>query len=117
MKRILQWAASAGALLALPMVVPGLRIIDFNTALVVALVYGLVVTAAHVLLIPLAYTLFLFVPRLIWNLACLFVVNGGVMLLLAHYIKGFAIAGWQPAVIAAVALAAVNWIAGKLFDN
>lgn len=117
MKRILQWAACAGALLALPHVVPGFKIVDYQTALVVALLYGLVVTAANVLLIPFAYTLFLFVPRLIWNLVCLLLVNGGVMLLLANYIKGFAIASWQPAVIAAVALAVVSWIAGKLFDN
>lgn len=117
MKWILQWAISAAALLGLAHTLPGFKVVDFNTALVVALLYGLVVTAASVLLIPFAYTLFLFVPRSIWKLACLLLVNGGVMLLLAHYVRGFSITGWQPAVIAAVVLAAVNWVAGQLFDS
>lgn len=117
MKRILQWATSAAALLGLAHTLPGIKVVDFNTALVVALLYGLVVTAANVLLIPFAYTLFLFVPRLIWNLLCLLVVNGGVMLVLAHYVRGFVISGWQPAVIAAVVLAVVSWVAGKLFES
>ena len=115
MKRIVQWAGTAGALLALGHALPGFRITDFNTALFVALAYGLLVTLVDLLLIPFAYTIFIFVPRTIWNLGCLLVVNAGVMLALAHWTRGFRIAGWEPAAIAALVLAAVSWVLGMLF--
>lgn len=117
MRYILQWAGSAAALLGLAHSLPGIRVASFNTALVVALVYGLLVTLVNVLLIPFAYTLFIWVPRTIWNLGCLLVVNAAVLLAISYYVRGFEIKDFQTAAIAAVALAIASWLLGKMFAS
>jgi putative membrane protein len=116
MKTIARWVASALAFLAMARWLPGLKVADLETALVVSLVYGLFVTVAAVALIPLAYTVFVFVPRPLWNLGCLLVVNAAVLFACARVVKGFEVAGMETAAVVVVGLSVVSAVAEKLLE-
>jgi putative membrane protein len=102
---LLVWLINALALLALPYVVPSVQVDSFTTALIAALLLGLVNTLIRLLVVLLTLpvtvvTLGLFV----------FVINGLLFWFVASFVKGFSVAGFWSAVLGAI----VSWAASTL---
>src|SRR3989338_9065764 len=94
---IFRWIVNALALLLISSFVPGFGVSSFYTALIAALVLGIVNT----LIRPLILVLTLQVTILTLGLFS-FVVNALMILLTSTIVKGFTVSGFVPAVLAAV---------------
>src|SRR5438094_10536802 len=89
---LIVWLINALALLALPYLVPSVQVDSFTTALVAALLLGLVNT----LIRPLV--LLLTLPATVLTLGLfVFVINGRLFWFVASFVTGFSVAGfWCP---------------------
>jgi len=106
---LLVWLINALALLALPYLVPSVQVDSFVTALVAALVLGLMNTLIRPLLVLLTLpvtvvTLGLFV----------FVINALLFWCVASFVKGFAVGGFWSAFFGAIVYALISWAASHL---
>lgn len=109
MSLLLRWLISAVALLGITQVVPGFRVASFGTALVASLILGLV----NVIVRPIL--LILTLPLNILTLGLFtFVINALMLLLAASLVSGFSIAGFWPALLAALILSIVNLLLGPM---
>ena len=109
MKLLIVWIINALALLALPYLFDSIRIDGFYTALIVALVLGLVNAVVRPLLVLLT------LPATILTLGLfIFVINGLLFWFVASFIEGFAVAGFWPAVFGAIAYSLISWLASAL---
>lgn len=109
MKLLIVWIINALALLALPYLFDSIRIDGFYTALIVALVLGLVNAVVRPLLVLLT------LPATILTLGLfIFVINGLLFWFVASFIDGFAVAGFWPAVFGAIAYSLITWLASAL---
>ena len=108
-----KWIAVTAAFVAMSRFMPGVEVPGIEAALVVSAVYGIVVTLAQVLLLPAAYTIFLFVPRLVWDAASLFVVNAVALWGCTYLVKGFTVPGYQEACVMAAVIAVVAMVAER----
>ena len=108
-KLLLVWLINALALLALPYVVPGIQVDGFVTALVAALVLGLVNTLIRPLLVLLT------LPASILTLGLfIFVINGLLFWMVASFMQGFRVAGFWSAVLGAIVYGLISWAASAL---
>lgn len=112
MRLALQWLLSAGLLMLIAYYVPGIRVQNFYTALVAALVLGLI----NLLIRPLIIILTLPVNILTLGLFTL-VINAFLFWFVATIVKGFTVEGFWPAFWGALALAALNWLAHIVLKN
>jgi len=104
MRLIIGWVINALALLALPYVFDSIRVDSFYTALVTALVLGLVNTLIRPILILLT------LPINLPTLGLLtFVINGLLFWFVASFVKGFFVAGFWPAVGGAIVYGFISW--------
>ena len=104
MKAILHMLLNAGLFLLLAKApLPGFYVSGWGSAIVASLVLGLVNATFGLILTILAFPLILITFGLFS-----FVVNAIVILLVAFFVPGFSINGFWPALIAAVALSALN---------
>lgn len=109
---LLTWVLSAAALLAAARLVPGVHLASFGTALVVAVVLGLLNAIVRPLLV------FLTLPLSVVTLGLfLLVINGAMVLLAARFVDGFAVDGWWPAVLMAVVVSLVSGLLGFFFGT
>ncbi|MBI4037579.1 phage holin family protein [Candidatus Curtissbacteria bacterium] len=96
---------SAIALLVVAYVVPGFHVASFTTAIVVALILGVINAFAKPIL------LILTLPITIITLGFFtFILNAVILLLISRFVPGFTIDGFVPALIGAVVL----WLIGLL---
>jgi putative membrane protein len=109
MRIIIGWIINALALLALPYIFTSIRVEGFYTALVTALVLGLVNT----LLRPLLILLTLPINLLTLGLFTL-VINGLLFWFVASFVRGFFVAGFWPAVGGAVVYSVISWALSAL---
>lgn len=109
---IFRWIVNALALLLITAFVPGFGVSSFYTALIAALVLGIVNT----LIRPLLSVLTLPVTVLTFGLFS-FVINALMILLTSTIVKGFTVAGFVPAVLAAVSLWIINMLAHWLIEK
>ncbi len=105
LRLILRWILNALLLLAVARIVPGFIITGFGTALIAALVIGLVNATLGLLLKVLTFPLSLITFGLF-----LFVINALMLELAAKLVSGFYVRGFWPAFYAAVLLAVLNMI-------
>lgn len=103
------WLINALALLALPYVVPTVRVDSFVTALVAALVLGLVNTLIRPVLVLLTLPITLVTLGLF-----IFVINGLLFWFVASFLEGFRVAGFWSAVLGAIVYALISWAASAL---
>jgi putative membrane protein len=103
------WLINALALLALPYVVPWVQVDGFVTALVAALVLGLL----NALIRPLLILITLPVTIITLGLF-IFTVNGLLFWFVAYFIEGFQVAGFWSAVLGAFVYALISWAASAL---
>jgi len=103
------WLINALALLALPYLVPSVQVESFYTALIAALLLGLV----NALIRPLLVLLTLPVTVLTLGLF-VFVINGLLFWFVASFVEGFSVAGFWSAFFGAIVYALISWAASTL---
>ncbi len=104
MRLLLGWAINACVLLLLPHLIPAVHIHDFFTALMVALVLGLLNAIVRPLLVILTLPITLLSLGLF-----LFVINGLMFWLASRMFTGFQIDGFGWSIVAALVYSLVSW--------
>ena len=102
---------TAGALLLAAYLVPGIVVSNFYTALIVAVILGIL----NMVVRPILLLLTLPITLLTFGLF-VFVINAALFLLAAAVIDGFAVAGFLPALIGSLLVSIVSAVANKLID-
>ena len=112
MNYILKILLSAIAVFVLSNIVPGISIENYTTAILVAIVLGLLNTLIRPLLI------FFTIPLTIITLGLfLLVINAAMVLLSDYFINGFNVSGLFPAILFSILLSLTQSIFYKLLDN
>jgi putative membrane protein len=106
---LLVWLINALALLVLPYVVPSVRVDSFLTALVAALLLGLVNTLIRPLLVLLTLPVTLVTLGLF-----VFVINALLFWFVASFVQGFSVGGFGSAFFGAIVYALISWAASHL---
>lgn len=112
MELILRWVVNALALLGVAYLVPGVQVASLWTALIAALVLGLV----NALIRPILLILTLPVNVITLGLFT-FVVNALMIWLASTVVKGFDVAGFAPALLAALLLWAASLVTNVLLKG
>ncbi len=112
MRLLLIWLINAATLFALPHLLAAVSVDSFSTALFAALVLGLVNTLIRPILIlltlPVTFlTLGLFV----------FVINGLMFWAVADLVRGFQVASFGSAVLAAFVYSVISWVLSALLTR
>ena len=104
MRLLILWLINALALMTVAYVLPGIAVADFVTALVAALVLGLVNAIIRPVLI------FLTLPATLLTLGLfIFVINGLLFWFVGSFIEGFRVSGFWWGVAGAIAYSIVSW--------
>jgi putative membrane protein len=109
MRLLLIWLINALALLALKYIMPSITVDSFVTALIVAVVLGLINT----LIRPLFVLLTLPVTILTLGLF-LFVINGLLFWAVGSFVPGFHVAGFWSGVFGAIIYSIISWALSAL---
>lgn len=102
---IVRWIVNTLAVILVSRVVPGISVRDFYTALIVALVYGLLNAIVRPILIILTLPITLLTLGLFT-----FVLNALLFWLVARFVPGFTVAGFMPAFWGALIIWAVSYL-------
>lgn len=105
MRLLLRWILTALTLLALAYYMPGIEVDGFYTALITALLLGLV----NAVIRPVLLLLTLPINLLTLGLFTL-VVNGGLFLFVSSFVEGFEVDSYGTAFIGALLLSLASWI-------
>ena len=116
MKHIATWILVALAFLALPSIIPGITIASFKTALIIAVLWGLV----NILIKPIM--LLILMPITIITLGLFtFVINAllfwGVAWVAHVFNLGFSVAGFVPALLGSLVISVATFIAHKVLSE
>jgi putative membrane protein len=109
MRILLGWAINALCLLALPYLLATVQVKDFPTALVVALVLGLL----NIIIRPILIILTLPINLLTLGLFT-FVINGLLFWLTAHFVEGFSVTNFGWAIVGAIVYSLISWVISSL---
>ncbi|MDD5152683.1 MAG: phage holin family protein [Candidatus Pacebacteria bacterium] len=112
MKLIAKWILLALAFLLLPVIIPGIAVSSFTTALVVAFFWGLV----NVVIKPILLLLFLPLNLLTLGLFT-FVLNALLLWGIGSFVKGFEVAGFVPAFLGALVMAVAGFLVNFILKN
>ncbi|OGV74093.1 MAG: hypothetical protein A3B82_05260 [Methylophilales bacterium RIFCSPHIGHO2_02_FULL_57_10] len=104
MRLLFAWLANAAALLILTYLLPSIQVTSFGTALLVAVVLGLI----NILIRPILVLLTLPVTLLTFGLFLL-VINGAMFLLADKLVDGFHVGGLWPAIVGALVYSVISW--------
>jgi putative membrane protein len=106
---LLAWLINAFALVAVAYLMPGISVASFATALVAALVLGLINAVVR----PVLFLLTLPVTILTLGLF-IFVLNGLLFWFVGSFIEGFVVAGFWPGVFGAIVFSLISWLLSAL---
>ena len=109
MRLLLTWIINAAALMALPYLMHSVTVTNIGTALIAALVLGLVNT----LIRPVLVLLTLPVTFLSLGLFIL-VINGFLFWIVAQLVGGFHVEGFLSAMLAAILYSVISWALSTL---
>lgn len=109
MHLIMRLAINVFVLFVVEYLVPGFRLASIQTAVVAAIVIGIVNT----LIKPILQLIALPISILTFGIAA-FLINVGLLYLTSKVIPGFYIAGFTTAIIASIVLSLVSWFLNKL---
>ena len=112
MRLLIVWLINALALLALPYVFPGVKVDSFGTALIAALVLGLINTSIR----PLLGLLTLPVTLLTLGLF-IFVINGLLFWWVGSFVDGFHVSGFWSAVFGSIIYSLISWLLASLLPR
>lgn len=109
MRLLLTWLINAAGLFVLPYMMQSVHVDSVGTALIAALVLGLVNTLIRPLLVLLT------LPVTVLTLGLfIFVINGVLFWAVAHLIDGFRVAGLGSAILAALLYSVISWALSSL---
>jgi putative membrane protein len=109
MKFIIRLLVVVLAIMALPYVIPGIAVAGFYSALIVAVILGLI----NLVVKPIVSLVTL--PINIFTLGLFgLVVNGAILWFIGAFVEGFTVATFLAAFLGALVVAAVNWAASKI---
>ncbi len=109
MRLLLIWAINAAALFALPYLMTSITVDSIGTAIIAALVLGLV----NALIRPILVLLTLPVTLLTLGLF-IFVINGLMFWAVSQMVGGFHVAGFWAAVGGAILYSIISWLLSAL---
>jgi putative membrane protein len=112
MRLLITWLVNALALLALPYLFNSIQVDDFVTALVAALVLGLV----NALIRPVLVLLTLPVTLLTLGIF-IFVINGLLFWFVGSFVPGFHVAGFWAGVFGAIVYSIISWVLSALIPD
>jgi putative membrane protein len=108
-KLLLVWLINAVALLAVAYLVPSISVDSFTTALVAALVLGLMNTIVRPVLVLLTLPVTLVTLGLF-----IFVLNGLLFWFVGSFIQGFVVDGFWSGVFGAIVFSLISWLLSAL---
>ena len=109
MRLILVWLINTLALLALPYVIPGVKVDTFTAAVIAALVLGLINTLIRPILVLLT------LPATILTLGLfIFIINGFLFWLVGQMDLGLRVLGFWNAVLGALVYSVISWLLAAL---
>ena len=109
LRLLVVWLINAVALVAVSYLMPSVQITSFGAALIAALVLSIVNTIIRPILVLLT------LPVTILTLGLfIFIINGLLFLGVAHLLEGFQVAGFWPAVLAAIVYSLISWALSAL---
>ncbi|MGB4346010.1 MAG: phage holin family protein [Burkholderiaceae bacterium] len=109
MRLLLIWLINTLALFALPWLTSSVQIANFETALLAALVLGLVNTLIRPVLILLT------LPVTVLTLGLfILVINGLMFWAVSEMVSGFQVAGFSSAVLGALLYSVISWLLSAL---
>ena len=103
------WAINAASLLLLAWLIPAVQVTGFGTALVVALVLGLLNAVIRPVLIVLTLPVNLLTLGLFT-----FVINGFLFWFAARILEGFSVSSFGWAILAAIVYSLISWAVSSL---
>ena len=110
MRLLLVWLVNALALIAVAYLMPNISVASFGTALVAALILGLVNAVVRPVLVLLT------LPATILTLGLfIFVVNALLFWMVSQFVPGFVVPGVWSAFFGAIAYSLVSWLLSGLF--
>jgi len=109
LRLLVTWIINAVALLALPYLFRSITVDSFATALIVALVLGLINTLIRPVLILLT------LPVTIITLGLfIFVINGLLFWMVGSYVDGFHVGGFWSGLFGAIVYSIISWALASL---
>lgn len=112
MQLLIALLLNALALIVTAYVVPGFHVVDFTTAILAAIVLGVINTFIKPILTLVTLPLNLLTLGLFS-----FVINAIVLFMTAAIVKGFQVDGWIPAILGAIVLSIVSMILSTVFKD
>lgn len=109
MRLLITWLINAAALFALPYIMQSVRVESFISALIAALVLGLVNALIRPVLVVLTFPVTVITLGLF-----ILVINGLLFWAVGNFVKGFHVAGFWPAVGAALLYSLISWALSSL---
>jgi len=105
----LVWLINSVSLIAVAYLIPSISVSSFATALVAALVLGLVNAVIRPILVLLT------LPATILTLGLfIFVINGLLFWFVGSFIEGFVVAGFWAGVLGAIVYSLISWLLSSL---
>ena len=109
MRLLVVWLVNAAALFLLPYVFPWVSVDTFWTALIAALVLGLINTLIRPLLVILTLPVTLLTLGLF-----IFVINGLLFWWVGSFIEGFRVGGFWSGLFGAIVYSLISWVLSSL---
>lgn len=109
MRLLITWLINALALLALPYIFTSIQVRSFTTALIAALVLGLINTLIRPILVLLTLPVTLLTLGLF-----IFVINGLLFWFVGSFIEGFTVGGFWAGVFGAIVYSIISWALSAL---
>jgi putative membrane protein len=106
---LIGWAINAAVLFGLPYLIPAVKIASPTTAIIAALVLGLLNTLVRPILVVLTLPISVITLGLF-----LLVINGLMFWLAAKFLDGFSVTSFGWAMIAALAYSIITWAVASL---
>src|SRR5262252_4037385 len=112
MRLLLVWLINAAALLALPYLMSSITVDSIPTALIAALLLGLVNTFIRPLLVLLTLPVTLLTLGLF-----IFVINALLFWLVGSFVTGFHVGGFWSGVFGAIVYSLISWLLSSLLPR
>ncbi|MEP7329269.1 MAG: phage holin family protein [Betaproteobacteria bacterium] len=109
MRLVITWLINAIALIALPYIFQSITVDTFMTALIVAIVLGLINTLIRPVLVILT------LPVTVLTLGLfIFVINGLLFWAVGSFMPGFHVGGFWSGVFGAIVYSVISWVLSSL---
>lgn len=112
MQILINWIVSAMVVFSIAYIVPGVRVADFTTSVVVALVLGII----NAFLKPVLLILTLPINLITLGLFT-FVLNALLILLVSKIVPGFVVDGFLTALIFGIILSIANALVNRIYKK